>query len=93
MILAWEPAAVAHMWDQHQMTPEQAEEAVDDPYVVKLNPDPASKSGKSDRYIGMCVSLGIVVVIVVRFAGKSYGANAWPANSSDRKLYWENRNR
>lgn len=91
MDLIWPPDAVKHMWDGHQLTPAQAEEALDDPYVLAYRPDPASKSGKSDRYIGMCASLGVLVVIVVRHQGTQYGANGWCANPRDTKDYWDHR--
>lgn len=91
MDLVWPTAVVQHMWDGHQITPAHAEEALADPYVLAYLPDPASRSGQSDRYIGMCTSLGVLVVIVVRHQGRQYGANGWPANERDTKAYWDNR--
>lgn len=79
------------MWDRHEITPEQAEEALADPYVLAYIPDPASKSGQSDRYIGMCERTGVLVVIVVRHLGRQYGANGWRANDQATKAYWANR--
>jgi hypothetical protein len=82
------------MWEQHQITPEQANEVLNDPFVVMLSPDPASTSGVSDRYIGLCEVLDVLVVIVVRYSdGNLYGSNGWRANERDQKLYWENRTR
>lgn len=74
------------MWDRHKLTPSQAEEALADPYVLAYVPDPTSKSGASDRYIGMCTTLGVLVVIVVRFEGERCGANP-----RDAKAYWDHR--
>jgi hypothetical protein len=87
----WPPDAVEHMWNRHQLTPAQAEEALNDPYVLVYVPDPASRSGQSDRYVGMCASLGVLVVIVVRELGTQYGANGWHANPRDAKEYWDRR--
>lgn len=89
--LVWTPDAVQHMWDRHQITPAQAEEALSDPYALAYIPDPASRSGQSDRYIGMCASLKVLVVIVVRHEGQQYGANGWVANERDAKAYWDKR--
>lgn len=93
MRLRWGPGAVTHMWQRHRVTTERAEEALDDPYVVVEIPDPTSRSGLSDRYTGGCASLGVTAVIVVRYDGDLFGANAWPANDADRKFYWERRTR
>jgi uncharacterized DUF497 family protein len=86
--IEWDAAAVAHMRDRHGVTPTEAEEAIDDPDALVQSPDPASKSGKSDRYIGWSDSQGeVIVVIVVRHNGKLYGGNAWTANGAHRNLY------
>ena len=91
MDLVWTPEAIEHMWEGHRLTPAQAEEALADKYVLAYVPDPASRSGKSDRYIGLCESLGVLVVIVVRHEGQQYGANGWVANERDAQAYWDNR--
>lgn len=86
--IAWEPEAVAHMWERHGVTPNEAEEAIDDPDALLRSPDPASRSGKSDRYLGWSSTRGeLLVVIVVRHEGRLYGGNAWPANEAHQKLY------
>jgi hypothetical protein len=79
------------MRDKHNITPEQAEEALDDPYALEFSPDPKSKSGKSDRYLGMCAGVGVLVVIVVRQETARYGANAWRAKPKDVQTYWDAR--
>ncbi|VXC02173.1 transposase [Pseudoclavibacter sp. 8L] len=90
--ITWDPDAVAHMRDRHGVEPHQAEEALDDPEALLRSPDPASRSGRSDRYIGWSTSLQqLLVVIVIRHDGCLFGGNAWPANASHRKLYEERR--
>ncbi len=86
--IEWDPEAVAHMWERHGVTPDEAEEAIDDSDALLRCPDPASRSGKSDRYVGWSDTRGeLLVVIVVRHEGRRYGGNAWPANDAYRKLY------
>lgn len=76
------------MWDRHGVTPEEALEAISDPDVLVRSPDPSSKSGLSDRFVGWSATSGkVLVVIVVRYDGALYGANAWPANGAYRALY------
>lgn len=84
----WDPEAVSHMWERHSVTPSEAEEALSDPDAIYLMPDPASRSGRSDRCIGWSKSREqIVVVIIVRHEGRVYGANAWPANDAHVGIY------
>ncbi|CAN5220380.1 hypothetical protein BH09ACT3_BH09ACT3_07840 [soil metagenome] len=86
--IEWVPEAVAHMWERHGVTPDEAEEAIDDLDALLRSPDPASRSGKSDRYLGWSSTRGeLLVVIVVRHEGRLYGSNAWLANEAHRKLY------
>ena len=90
--LEWDLDAVAHMRDRHGITPIEAEEAINDPDALLLSPDPASRSGKSDRYVGWSRTRAeVLVVIVVRHDGRVYGGNAWPANDAHCKLYQERR--
>jgi uncharacterized DUF497 family protein len=84
----WDADAVSHMHERHGVTPAEAEEAIDDPDALLRSPDPASRSGKSDRYIGWSTTRDeLLVVIVVRHEGRLYGGNAWPANNAHRSLY------
>lgn len=86
--IEWDPEAVAHMWERHGVTPGEAKEAIDDPDALLRSPDPASRSGKSDRYLGWSSTRGeLLVVIVVGHEGRLYGGNAWPANEAHRKFY------
>lgn len=90
----WDPDAVAHMWERHGVTPAEAGEALDDPDAIRRSPDPASRSGTSDRYVGWSSTRrDVLVVIVVMHRGRLYGGNAWPANDAHRKLYDERQER
>lgn len=79
---------------KHGLTPELANEAAADPRAVVIDPDPASKTGKSVRIIGYARSVDqVLVVIVVPDGGHLWGASAWPANTTNLNLYLErNRN-
>jgi len=86
--LEWDPDAISHMWERHGVTRGEAEEAINDPDALLRSPDPASRSGKSDRYLGWSNTRDeLLVVIIVRHDGRHYGANSWPANDAQRKLY------
>jgi uncharacterized DUF497 family protein len=90
MILVWLEYDIQHMWERHQITPEQAEEVLDDPYLLAREPDPTSRSGETDRYIGEVRSLDILALIVLNVEdGERRGINCWPASRQDRKEYNE----
>lgn len=75
---------------KHDVTPAVANEALQDPMRVLIDPDPASKSGDSVRIIGWSQSAGAVLtVIVLNYEGHEYGVNAWHANSTDQRRYRE----
>ncbi len=86
----WQHGA-EHMWSQHQVSVEQANEALDDADAVVIDPDTKSRSGQSARIIGYSPSAGAVItVILVRREDKPgawWGANGWPANTTDRRTY------
>ena len=76
------------MQRRHGVAPAEAEEAIDDPDALLRSPDPASRSGTSDRYIGWSATRReVLVVIVVEYGGRRYGGNAWTANDAHRRLY------
>jgi hypothetical protein len=78
------------MWDKHHTTVEMAIEAVNDPDVVGFVPDPKSRSSKSHRFIGFSPNADrVLVVIVVDHGDRQYGANCWPANRTDQRIYRE----
>ncbi len=75
---------------KHGMTPSLADEAVEDPNRLVIDPDPASESGRTVRIVGWCHSLGkLVTVIVLPEDGVTWGVNAWPSNSTDERRYRE----
>jgi hypothetical protein len=56
---------------------EWANEALSDPDALRIDPDPASKSGRSVRTIGYSASAGgLVTVITLIDDGVTYGVNA-----------------
>ena len=73
---------------KHEVTPEQADEALDDPNAVTFDPDYNTTSGRSIRTIGYSTSARHVLsVITVEEDGIVHGANAWKSNSRDRQYY------
>lgn len=92
MGLVWTPEAVAHMWERHGLTPDQANEVFDDPFLLTISSERNSQSGRASRYIGMCVSLDVLVVIGYCDDGQNYGATAWMVKSGrDYRAYREHR--
>jgi hypothetical protein len=69
--------------------PRWANEAFLDKDAIELDPDPASKSGRSVRTIGWSDSAGFVItVITVRDDdGHLWGVNAFKANDVDQRRY------
>lgn len=80
----------AHMLEGHKVTVDQANEALDDPDRVLIQPDYNSKSGKSDRVIGYSLSYGdLLSIILARDKSNLYGVNGWRSNPKDRAIYNE----
>jgi hypothetical protein len=81
------------MRTRHQVTVQQANEALADADALLFNPDPKSTSGVSARVIGYSpTAAAVLVVILVRREDKPgswWGANGWRANSTDRRIYAE----
>jgi uncharacterized DUF497 family protein len=78
------------MWDRHDVTVREANEALADVDAVWFDPDPKSQSSMSIRVIGYCPSRReLLTVILVREPGVDWlwGANGWPSNSADREMY------
>ncbi|WP_206445633.1 hypothetical protein [Agrococcus sp. KRD186] len=85
----WTPEALAHMRERHGVMQEEADDAIADPNALCISPDPSSRSGMSDRWIGWSHSRAeVLVVIVVRRGENRFGANAWTANRAHRERYW-----
>ncbi len=60
--------------------PAWADEAFADDDALVDAPDPASKSGKTDRLVGYSRMARMVELI---------GVNAWKANETQTRRYWE----
>jgi hypothetical protein len=79
-----------HMRRRHNVTPKETNEATCDVDAVWFDPDPKSVSGRSVRVIGYSHSRKqvLTIILVHRDDGPGfYGANGWPANTSDRRRY------
>lgn len=73
---------------KHNVTPTQANEALEDPQAVVFNPDYNSQSGESIRTIGYSPSYGALIsVITVNYQGTVYGATAFRSEAKDRRYY------
>ena len=71
---------------------EWANEALEDPDALRIDPDPASRSGRSVRTIGNSPTAGsLVTVITVEEARVTYGVNGWKSNEIDIRRYGEDR--
>lgn len=67
------------------------QEALDDPDLVALEPDPKSRLGAA-RFIGESPSAGAVLVVIAYrdLDGELHGINAWPATGRDLAVYRQN---
>lgn len=78
------------MRHRHQISTNEANEALSDPDRVVLDPDPASKSGRGTRTIGYSPTTAcLVTVILLEHDGTTYGVNGWRSNSTDQRRYRE----
>ena len=79
-----------HVRKRHQVETEWADEALADPEAVRIDPDPASRSGRTVRTIGYSASAAdLLTVITVTEGQTTDGVNAWRANDTDRRRYRE----
>ncbi len=81
----------AHMFSKHGVTTSQADEALEDPERITIEPDYASVSGASIRVIGYSPSrmqLLTIIVVVDTETGRFYGASGWEANEKDQTIYY-----
>lgn len=75
---------------KHDVTPGEADEAMEDPERVVIDPDYNSTSGRSTRIIGFSTTAGdLLTVIVLVEDDATYGVNAWRSNARDRRIYLE----
>jgi len=78
----------AYMQRKHGVAPAIADEALEDPNRVVIDPDYNSESGRSVRIIGFSVTEDdVITVIVLENDGTEYGVNGWTANEKDRRFY------
>lgn len=68
--------------------PAWADEAFADDDAFVDSPDPASKSGKTDRLVGYSPT-GRMVIVVVYLRDELIGVNAWKANETQTRRYWK----
>lgn len=81
-----------YMRERHGVEVEWANEALEDPEALRIEPDPASRSGRSVRTIGYSTKAGcLVTVITLEEAGMTYGVNGWTSSDIDIRRYREER--
>jgi hypothetical protein len=70
------------------LDPEWTREALADPDLIALEPDPKSRMGAS-RFVGESPAAGMVLVVIGfrDVHGDLHGINAWPATGPDLALY------
>ena len=75
---------------KHGITPQVADDALDDPNRIVIDPDYNGTSDESVRIIGFStIADDVVTVIVLQHDGTEYGVNGWSANEKDRRIYNE----
>jgi hypothetical protein len=72
--------------------PAWADEAFADDGALVDSPDPASRSGQTDRLVGYSPSARMVIVVIYLREGL-IGVNAWRANPTQARRYWEEEDR
>lgn len=76
------------MFERHGITTSEADEALNDPERVAIEPDYASKSGQSVRVIGYSHTCErVLTVILINHEGRTYGASGWVSNTKDQSIY------
>ena len=70
--------------------PAWADEAFVDEDALVDSPDPASKSGATDRLVGYSPTARMVIVVIY-LREELVGVNAWKANETQTRRYWEDR--
>ena len=73
---------------KHGVTPEQANEALDDANAIIFSPDYNTKTGDQIRTLGYSPSArDVLTVITLDRDTVVWGVNAWRSNSRDRRYY------
>lgn len=71
--------------------PVWADEAFADEDALVDSPDPASKSGETDRLVGYSRTARLVITVIYLRDGL-IGVNAWKSRSAHTRRYWRERN-
>ncbi|WP_019286233.1 hypothetical protein [Arsenicicoccus bolidensis] len=75
---------------KHGLTPALANEAVNDPNRLVLDPDPSSQSGRTIRIVGWSSNREMLITVILLPDGEvTWGVNAWPSNGTDQRRYRE----
>lgn len=77
------------MFERHGVSVDEANSAVVDPDLIMIDPDPASRSGRGIRIIGLAHTGRIITVIVLDDEGIRHGVNGWPSSPTDQRRYLE----
>lgn len=87
------------MWDRHEVTPEQASEALEDPDGGYEYPNRRSQSGQTGRWLGYSTTKSAVLVITLlprvvptdpdpdNPPNAWWGINGWKADATHRRIY------
>jgi hypothetical protein len=76
-----------YMNQRHGVSPLEANQALNDPGRVTLDPDPSSLSGAGVRTIGVTRARRLLTVITLVSGGTCWGVNGWDANPTDVRRY------
>lgn len=95
MVITWSEAAKLHVRTRSHrypgavdIDPDWTAEALDDPEMLWLEPDPKSEGGLGIRIIGYSPSARFVITVVAyRQAGRLCGATAYKSSGSDLRGY------
>lgn len=86
----WSIAATEHMEARHGISVPHANQALTDANALRYRPDPASKSGRTTRFVGYRHSLKLLLCVIVWEHDLGVeGINGWPANATYRRRYME----
>jgi hypothetical protein len=86
-LLDWQYRA-QYIRGKHGVRAAWANEAFADHAAVVESPDHASKSGETDRLVGYSPTAGMVITVIY-LRDQLVGVNAWPANPTDIRRYYE----
>jgi len=88
----WSGEAAEHMLTRHGITPQQADEVLEDDNAIWDDPDPSGKSGLTIRIVGWSYTRREVITVIYLpdVDGDLHGVNGWVTKSGrDRTRYRE----